>query len=271
MAHTVAERDFWVQGFQRLLTAKYPQLMPLFLSQREMQQALKQIEQAVGNQRSLTVTRISAKERLTTYARRRKAPLRRYRSDLGWTAEDVATAFYKAEERGQWFKSISVDIPCEPHPKPIGLTIAKAGWYAWDKFNPSLAQVLESFLIEVTGSRVELLKNRGLRARKYVHSPPLVIDFQSSVFSEKQAVRRFRQALEKYPHATKALIHANPYLHMNLSDNIDGSSFDIWVLSLNRVLMLPGLEASEAAIGRVVNHIFENFGEGEVANYERQD
>jgi hypothetical protein len=65
-----------------------------------------------------------------------------------------------------------------------------------------------------------------------------------------------------------AIAHGNPYAHVVLTDLCDGSSFDVWALPPDKVSIVPGLKASEAAFERIVDYIFRSFREGELVNYE---
>lgn len=55
--------------------------------------------------------------------------------------------------------------------------------------------------------------------------------------------------------------------HASIADVLDGSSFDIWVASSNRILIVPGPKASVAAFIRLISHIFSEFREGTIAEY----
>lgn len=59
-----------------------------------------------------------------------------------------------------------------------------------------------------------------------------------------------------------------PYFHASIADVLDGSSFDIWVASPSRILIVPQAKASATAFVRLISHIFSEFGEGDVAEYE---
>lgn len=55
--------------------------------------------------------------------------------------------------------------------------------------------------------------------------------------------------------------------HASIADVLDGSSFEIWVVSPNRVLIVPQAKSSVAAFMRLISHIFSEFGEGNIAEY----
>ncbi len=55
--------------------------------------------------------------------------------------------------------------------------------------------------------------------------------------------------------------------HASIADVLDGSSFEIWVVNPDRILIVPGPKASVAGFIRLISHIFSEFGEGNVAEY----
>lgn len=61
----------------------------------------------------------------------------------------------------------------------------------------------------------------------------------------------------------------SPNVHASIADFIDGSSFEVWVLSPKRILIVPGPKCSIPALMRFTNYIFEEFEEGEIAEYQR--
>jgi hypothetical protein len=78
------------------------------------------------------------------------------------------------------------------------------------------------------------------------------------------------EAMQKLKHGTCTVLHSNPYVHLSLVDNIDFSSADVWILSQNQILIVPQLRASEAALKRIVNHVFEQFREGRISDFQAQ-
>ena len=71
------------------------------------------------------------------------------------------------------------------------------------------------------------------------------------------------------PHITLSVYHSSSYVHMSLVDYMDGSSFDIWILSTRQIVVVPQMRATHTSIARLTNHIFERFGEGSVADHEQ--
>ena len=48
---------------------------------------------------------------------------------------------------------------------------------------------------------------------------------------------------------------------------VDGSSFDLWILSPARVLIAPQAKASPQALERITSYIFYEFREGNIKEY----
>jgi hypothetical protein len=55
---------------------------------------------------------------------------------------------------------------------------------------------------------------------------------------------------------------------MSIVDHRDGSAYELWVLSAEKILLLPQLRATYASINRLVNQILNNFKDGVVADHE---
>jgi hypothetical protein len=111
----------------------------------------------------------------------------------------------------------------------------------------------------------------GRRARRelqFHQTRPLVIDYGRGVFAEPEMVRQFVAALRLFPHGPVSVYHGNPYLHAAVLDHVDGSSMEVWVASANRVLVVPQMRATVWGLKRVVQHIYDSFGEGDLADYE---
>ena len=78
---------------------------------------------------------------------------------------------------------------------------------------------------------------------------------------------RFVRIVRSMPRTMGSTYCANPYVHMSLVDCTDGSSFDVWVATVDRITIIPQIKATHAAVARLVNHIFERFGEGRVEEH----
>ena len=86
--------------------------------------------------------------------------------------------------------------------------------------------------------RLGYLEERSESA-KDKHPEPIVIQFDNPIFSEKNANKDFVQKLEELKNISIMELHTNPYLHISLPDYQDGSSYGIWVVSENKINIIP--------------------------------
>jgi hypothetical protein len=64
-----------------------------------------------------------------------------------------------------------------------------------------------------------------------------------------------------------SVVHSNPYLQLSVIDYIDGSTFELWVLSPRELIIVPQLKGTVAAIRRLVSHVFDNYAEGSIEDF----
>ena len=97
---------------------------------------------------------------------------------------------------------------------------------------------------------------------------PVVIRFAGSVFGGEGANARCADAIAEMPDSSISKYCVDSHMHLSLVDYTDGSSYDIWALAGDRLTIIPQIRASGASLGRLVNYVFEQIGEGRVEKYE---
>lgn len=268
---TLSDSDYWLRVVVPFVRSRYPRLAPLHLMQSDLRRGLDVLQHALPAGRALKVIRAAAKERIVVDGVEGHR-IRRERSSVIYTNETLEGAFQLARERGQRFRRLMVDLETTEHGEKIArVRVSNEGWVAWTILLEAPSAALEHGLISGAARRLELFRNRGREERDYKPAEPLQIAFEVRLFDDRRLVRAFGKLMLGYPRAVKALLHQNPYYHMSLSDEGDGSAFDLWILNPQRILVVPRLRASEAAINRLVSYIVENFREGQVEAYRGDD
>lgn len=262
VAIAVCVRDDW-QTLVRFLDGRYPQLVPVYLSQRELIASIKTRRHSTPDL-DLRVREMVASEDIETETGKRKRSVRE------WTDEDLDNLLVHVEDRRQIITSLRFDFHRRLNDK-VDVT-------------PTLScKVTRDAVVEITGkftvawdtviadvaaagaAKLKFFSNRGLRERNY--SPaPLAIHFKRPVFDDIAEVRRFVDVMRKYPHSAYAVEHGNPYAHLQLSDRYDGSSFELWAVTPDDILVVPRLRATEGAVERLIHYIYDAFREGEVTD-----
>jgi hypothetical protein len=267
---TVSRSEFWDKAVRPFVAEAYPGLVRVFFRQTEMRTAFNQLQTSLGPLRRLTVDSFSVRERRLD--EELQAPPPAYDSGRKWTQMTVRQAFDEAAERQQWFKSIGFRLERE-HTAPMHPTLLasgrlyKHGHLSVDGSYGDFAEKLLPVLEGAAHQRTELFANRGKIDRQYEPTRPLQLVYPRPLFEDSDNMQRFTDTLMRYPRATKALLHSNPYLHASVADFLDGSSLDVWILSGTRVLLIPQARASVAALQRLTEYLFSEFREGEVSEY----
>jgi hypothetical protein len=262
VAITVCTGEDW-QTLVRFLDGRYPQLVPVYLSQRELIESIKTLRQNTPDL-ELRVREMSATEKIETETGKRKRSVRE------WTDEALDNLLIHVEDRRQIINSLKFDFHRRINDKVdvIPTLSCKVTREAVVEITGKFAVAWNTVIADVVGAGAEKLKffsKRGLRDRDYAASP-LAIRFKKQVFEQLAEVRRFVDVMRKYPHSAYAVEHGNPYAHLQLSDRYDGSSFELWAVTFDEILVVPRLRATEGAVERVIHYIYDEFREGEVTD-----
>ena len=124
------------------------------------------------------------------------------------------------------------------------------------------------YIVSVSTKKFKLYSNRSKEDNGGEVSP-LVIKLEAGTFSDRKENHRFIEAVQRMKYTSGGVYHSNPYVHMSLVDHMDGSTFKIWVMSPDKITIVPQLRATQASISRLIAHIFERYQEGEVVEYEQ--
>lgn len=258
MLATISTSEEW-NVILRFLKKGYPTIVPIYLSQRELKNVIMKLEQD-QNQFGIRVSAVGLKERITKKSKKLR------KTFLGWTDESVDEVLSQISERNQLLKNISLKLYDIINQK---FNIAPTAEYKINKnseiFITGNFNIVYDIIIpnisKIGFEKLSSYSNRGLRDSNYKPAP-LSITFSSDVLDNTEEFRRFTSILEHYPQSRHIVRHGNPYSNVTISDMFDGSSFDIWAVTSNNVLIVPRLKATEAAIERLVHYIFDEFHEG---------
>jgi hypothetical protein len=263
----IAESSFWRHGVLHVIDSLYPRAALPFLTQKEMQQILRHAQRAI-QPRALRVLEFSSKKRLPSTARKR------FQSVREWTDAELGQVFSDAKAENVWFRSVTFDLIAQQDGRVASTgthaLLSKYGYFSCNQEFGLFQRTIIRDLVEFGSARLRFFSGRD-RLTTPSHAPkPLYINYEIAVFRSQDELKRFIAVMKGFRRGTCTVLHANPYVHLSLVDNRDYSSADVWVLSQDQILVVPQLRASAAALKRIVNHIFENFREGEVTDVQEQ-
>jgi hypothetical protein len=267
---SVCSRTVWERAAVRLARALYPALIPVYFSQGEMLGLLEHAKTLFPDAR-LRISGHTRKKRLKVGTRRK------YESSRTKTERPLEIVFREAQEQNFWFQSISFDYlregrsEEEPDSGLPSATISKYGaFFCTSDFERFRYGILRE-MAQMAESKVDFFSNRSRRSVQRYEARPISITFEGPVFRTGDDNKHFVGLLRKMPGVSCSVLHGNPYVHLFVRDRLDDSGAELWVLKDDEVLLIPQLKASEAALKRMVNYIFEEWREGQVGNLARND
>jgi hypothetical protein len=263
---TIEPSTFWKDGLSKLIDGLYPRFVRPFFTQPEIHSFVKAVQQEFEN-RTVRLVRISGRERLKSPGSRKKFEL-----SIRWTDIDVDTAFRQAAETNDLFRSVALEIlrnPAEPvQEESVVATISKYGYFnCTGRFTPFHQSVIVP-MIDLAHQRLIFLSNRDRMTAARFEPRPVKIKYDSDVLGTAEQLSRLLDVMKRFKHGTCSVIHGNPYIHVSLVDNYDFSAADVWVVNRDDILIVPQVKTSEAALKRIVSHIFEHFKEGRLGEYK---
>lgn len=260
----VSPRRFWRNALLPFLEGLYPEAALPFLTQKELYGALRFLQSR--RERGVRILELSSKKRLAMGARKKFESIRE------WTDETLDSAFSAARENNVWFRSVKFQFTgpeglfAPEHAQGI---VSKYGYVACDGDFEIFADLVFNRLAPMASERLEFFSKRDRISTADNEPRPLTIAYDREIFTSPEQNAKLLEALGKFRNGTCTVFHGNPYLHVALVDNRDLSSVEIWVLSASEIILVPQIRASENAIKRVVNHIFEHFREGSLSEHNK--
>lgn len=267
---TVSDSNYWDKLIRRKLVRHfYPDAMPIYFRQQEIEDALESLDLSLPDGYSLQISEVTSKEMRTGS---QPSPKKAYDTRRLWTSTPWREPFTHAKENGEWFTGLKFSIQRGKSSDPIATgRIYKYGEVHYDFYHEKISSTVLYSLEQLASQRLSLLQNRGIRERNYQPGESLEISFDYAPFDEIEDIRAFGTIMASYPNATKAVYHGNPYYHASIADFDDGSSFDMWVLSKNKIVIVPQAKSSAQAFERLISYVFTELGEGTVNVYEESE
>ena len=277
LAITDEPRRFVEGTLAPFIRSLYPRVSRAFLGSADLYSILERLERSAGGQ--ISAARLTAHGRLRAAgggsdhggagASRSARPGRRRTTEAAVTYTDkpFREAFSAAAANDQWISGISFDLQEGAARAPMSGHLARNGLFRFRHcISPFCGKALP-LAARLVDRKTRLYSNRS-RADNGGDIRPLAITLDITMAGDHSENSAFIKSMESMPHTTLSVYHSNPYVHVSLVDYMDGSSFDIWILSTRQILIVPQMRATHASIARLANHIFERFGEGSVADHE---
>ena len=240
-----------------------PVIMPS-LTQAKFQRLLTTFETKLPQQ-SIRIRKASSRRWIVTGTKARRVATR-----LDWEDLSVQALFREAREERKWYHSVKFELvrtPPDRRPSPTGILtrISRNGYLQANRFYPELLSVLGEQLGQEGLDTFRQLSHRSRRETVGHDARPLAIVYDYPIFKDPAMNSNLIQAARRIPRYGYSVIHGNPYIHMALTDHVDGSSYELFVAEDSRALLVPQLRASAASMDRLLSGLFSRFPEGNIA------
>jgi len=261
VALTLEPGGFFDQALMPFLAGTYPQVLLTFITHKRLKRLIEEFK-ARGSYRDLTITKASQRLRW-----QEGSHLEHAMPVVSWPQMSLDQAFDWVHQNNGWFQSIQFKVK-ESSRILAMISVTRQGIVRTDGL---LSWAYKGFTLPVCKTiheNVTLFSRRARLAHPDLSSSPLVVEFDPNQFSEVEESRRLIQSMRNLRSASISVLHGNPYVHLSILDYDDGSAFDLWVLDECRIILVPQLKASVAAIKRLINHIFDDYAEGSLSSYQ---
>jgi hypothetical protein len=233
-----------------------------FIKQQRLSTLLHEFKMRHGYS-DLSVVRASIRSRFVKQEQRAEAVI----PSVSWPNLGLDGAFRYALEQDGWFRSLTFHA-LRGERLCTEVTIQRNGLV---RCNRDFANVVESLVLPVCeelGENFKLFGRRSRRESKSLQVRPLSINFGMDRFINVGENSKFIEVLRLLENSSASVLHSNPYVHLSLVDYVDGSTFDLWILNTKELVIVPQLKGTVQSIKRLVSHIFDNYAEGNVADFK---
>lgn len=252
LAATVPATDRRWLRFGRLLGKAAPRVVPVYLDRRDFEGFVS----VLSEHGDVDASRLTGRYRTdqSSYSR-------------GWpNAKSARAALEEIADEVQ-LRTMTLSVLSTPQTGVI-LRVhlrrtAGATFYSGD-FELFRSLVMDQ-LAAGANRRAQLFHNRS-RTEADPNARPIEVKVGLPRFGRPGATMEFLQRITKYPDSDSAVLHRNPYVQIALTDYLDGSNFDVFITSVDRITVFPGYQASVGALVRLTDFLSEEFEADGVAN-----
>jgi hypothetical protein len=241
----------WLR-FNRWLTSSAPRVTPIYLDRRDFEGFVS----VLSEHGEVDASRLTGRYQTdrSSYSR-------------GWPNPKSARAALEEVADEVQLRTMTLSV-LEPSQAEVLLRVhlrraAGATFYSGD-FQLFRSVVLDR-LAAAASRRVKLFRDRA-RTQENPVARPVEVKVGRARFDESGAVVDFLERVSRYAASDTAVLHRNPYLQVALTDYLDGSNFDIFITSVDRITVFPGYQASVSALVRLTDFLSEEFEADGVAD-----
>lgn len=254
---TLDDSEFFHKDLRPFISSLYPHVISTFIKSKKLRELIERFSLI----NSLTEIKITRASHILRFSDNRPV------SAVTWPKVTLDEAFSWVNENNGWFKSLQFNAKRNSNTL-ASIFIDRKGVVRTNGVFELVADTFIKYAIDNIETTFVQFRNRDRRTSENKEAKPLIIQYEENVFENVERNQVFIKALNLLDNSSISVIHGNPYIHLSIIDYIDGSSYDLWVLNNNEIILVPQMKGTIASIKRIVNHVFDTYAEGEVKEYE---
>jgi len=262
----------------KLLDNYYPKISRMSMDSKSIHDILRKLQSSLEN-KNIRIIKVIKKGWVKSEFAKKKME-----SDINWTDKSLEEVFQSIHESQEWIKSIDFAITrnkisnnksnqaTENQDIFFGYIdnyrISRDGLFKCNHNFSHMFKIVIEEIAKKASFNFELYDNRNRNKVERYNPKPLQIIFDYDIFRDKIENKRLINVLDKISYSSCSIYHGNPYFQASYVDYRDGSSYDIWVLSDEKITIVPQMRSSPASLNRLCESIFIGFREGIIKNFE---
>lgn len=259
---TVEPQEFIRRALSPFIWRSYPRIYLTLISQNRLSLLLHDFKEKCGFT-DLRVRRASLRSRFTGEKPRQEAII----PSESWPNLGLDGAFDFAQEQNGWFKSLTFEA-WKNSRIDAEITVTRNGVMKTDRQFLKVFDGLISPICQIVHNNHDMFRKRSRRDSVSLEVRPLTINFGRDQLADEEERAKLVEAMRLLDKASMSVVHSNPYLQLSVIDYSDGSTFDLWVLNPRELIIVPQLKGTIPAIRRLVSHVFDNYAEGYIEDFQ---
>lgn len=191
---------------------------------------------------------------------------KKVRSQRGWTDEDIEVVMDRVKESGSWFTSLKSSILTE-NEEICRYCIKKNGEVVTYRNFAYVHKMIITPARFRLSQHTKFYQERSTEDSDSSQIEPVIIEYDHPIFKDNEQNHRLLEVLHSFPKSTTSVLHGNPYIRASMLSYKDGSGYNIWVLSHNRILIKPKKRCTSATLESLCSYICDHFQDGSAVNY----
>jgi len=259
---TIESQDFVRRALLPFIERSYPRILLPIVNHQHMKLLLYGFRDNCGFT-DLRVVRAVLRSRFTEQKPRTEAVI----PSVSWPNLGLAGAFDFAQEQNGWFQSLTFEA-LRDSTEHAEITVARNGMVKADGELLKVFDNLVSGICKRAHDNHKLFRMRSRRDNPSLDVKPLTVNFGREQLADEGERDKLIEVMRLLDKTSLSVVHSNPYVQLSVIDYIDGSTFELWVLNPRELIIVPQLKGTVAGIRRLVSHVFDNYAEGSIEDFQ---